>query len=275
MPQPPSQSSIPFPTNPNGQGWENEAGDAYFQNQRKRADNADARAKVGFFKLMRTIGLELHDATSALTIRGNGNSRPAILDLCMAPGGFSSVALYLNPSAHVRGVSLPPSQGGHEMLLNGNWSTTDPDASVYISFRDITLLADEMGTPASSIPASHPDAASFSSDRPFLEQKFDLVFCDGQVLRTHERLECKSCPSILLSRRPPDTTTPVYFLMQGRLTYPCRRPRPRKKRSLPPPKHPARARPPTHPLGRHNRHAAAQSRRLAVCAADAHLRHVF
>ncbi len=49
-----------------------------------------------------------------------------------------------------------------------------------------------MGTPASAIPASHPDAGSFSSDRPFLDQQFDLVFCDGQVLRTHERPECTS-----------------------------------------------------------------------------------
>ncbi|KAK3896457.1 hypothetical protein C8A05DRAFT_20569, partial [Staphylotrichum tortipilum] len=56
-------------------------------------------------------------------------------------------------------------------------------------FRDITLLADEMGTPVSSTPTSHPETASFSPDRPFLDQKFDLVFCDGQVFRTHERLE--------------------------------------------------------------------------------------
>ncbi len=148
---------------------------------------------------MRTIGLELDEATSALTLRGGGNSRPAILDLCMAPGGFSSAALYRNPSALLRGISLPPSQGGHEMLLKGSWSKTDPYARVYVSFRDITLLAGEMGTPASSIPASHPDAASFSFDRPFLEQKFDLVFCDGQVLRTHERLECKSASPFWLS----------------------------------------------------------------------------
>ncbi|KAK4155265.1 hypothetical protein C8A00DRAFT_13671 [Chaetomidium leptoderma] len=176
----------------NGQGWQSEAGDTYFQNQRQRADNANAKTKTGFFKLMRTIGLELDDATSALTLRGGGgggHSRPAILDLCMAPGGFSSAALYRNPSALLRGISLPPSQGGHEMLLDKYWSTTDPHAPIYVSFRDITLLADEMGTPASGIPASHPDAASFSVDRPFLEHKFDLVFCDGQVLRTHERLE--------------------------------------------------------------------------------------
>lgn len=80
------------------------------------------------------------------------------------------------------------------MRLREPWSDTDSDAQIYVSFRDITLLADEMGTPACSIASSHPDAASFSSDRPFLEHKFDLVFCDGQVLRTHDRPECKPGP---------------------------------------------------------------------------------
>ncbi|KAH6838583.1 hypothetical protein B0I37DRAFT_449642 [Chaetomium sp. MPI-CAGE-AT-0009] len=168
------------------QGWESEAGDTHFQQQRQRADYADAKRRLGFFKLMRSIGLELDDATSALTIEHDAHTRPAILDLCMAPGGFAAAALQRNPSALLRGISLPRELGGHEMLLR-NWSHTDPNADIYVSFRDITLLAEEMGTPLSSIPASHPDAGSFSADRPFLDQKFDLVFCDGQVLRTHER----------------------------------------------------------------------------------------
>ncbi|KAH6634736.1 hypothetical protein B0J18DRAFT_417023 [Chaetomium sp. MPI-SDFR-AT-0129] len=171
------------------QGWQSKEGDDFFKKQRQRADKASAKDKTVFYKLMRLIGFELDKETRALTIQGRSNSRPAILDLCMAPGGFSSAALRCNPSALLRGISLPPSQGGHEMLLGESWSETDPEADIYISFRDITLLAEEMGTPLSSIPAEHADAASFSSDRPFLEQQFDLVFCDGQVLHTHERSE--------------------------------------------------------------------------------------
>ena len=166
---------------------------------------------------MRNIGAELDLSTSGLTIllpmdfRRARSQRPAILDLCMAPGGFTLAALHRNPSALVRGISLPPDQGGHEMLLNKPWSCTNPNANIYVSFRDITLLADEMGVPISSIPADHPDAAAFSSDRPFLEQEFDLVFCDGQVLRTQQRHECmltpfpRSTPSLRALTAAPQT----------------------------------------------------------------------
>ncbi|GAB1311777.1 Ribosomal RNA methyltransferase FtsJ domain-containing protein [Madurella fahalii] len=165
-----------------------EEGNIYFQKQSERADNAKAKTKKAFVVLMRTIGLELDTATSGLTICRGYKPRHAILDLCMAPGGFSMAALHRNPSAILRGISLPPTQGGHEMILR-KWSDTDSNARIFVDFRDITLLADEMGVPRSGIPSEHPDAALFSSDRPFAERKFDLVFCDGQVLRTHERGE--------------------------------------------------------------------------------------
>ncbi len=48
-------SSIPFQTNKIGQGRQSPAGDTYFQNQRQRADQANAQTKTGFFKLMRNI----------------------------------------------------------------------------------------------------------------------------------------------------------------------------------------------------------------------------
>ena len=45
------------------------------------------------------------------------------------------------------------------------------------------MLAEEFGV--TSIPADHPDAGNFSTKRPWHDTSFDLVFCDGQVLRTH------------------------------------------------------------------------------------------
>ncbi|KAK4160729.1 S-adenosyl-L-methionine-dependent methyltransferase-like protein [Cladorrhinum sp. PSN259] len=168
--------------------WAMEEGDAYFQRQREQTDNASHQMKKGMFSLMRAICLEIDAATSGLTIRARRKHRPAILDLCMAPGGFAMAAMNLNRSAIIRGITLPTSQGGHEMMLR-KFSETDPEAKVFVDFRDITMLSDEMGVAKSSIPPDHPDASSFSSDRPFEEEKFDLVFCDGQVLRTHERGE--------------------------------------------------------------------------------------
>lgn len=56
-----------------------------------------------------------------------------------------------------------------------------------MEFLDVTMLADEMGTPATSIPATHADLANFSSHKPFLGENFDLVFYDTAVLRTHSR----------------------------------------------------------------------------------------
>lgn len=176
-------------------GWASEEGDSYFTQQRQRADKADGRTKEMFFKLMCAIGFEMDKATSALTIRRAGEPQHSVLDLCMAPGGYSAAALKRNhPSTRIRGISLPPEQGGHEIKLCHAWSTTDLSAQIFVDFRDITLLAEEMGVPLSDIPCEHPDVASFSSDRPFSNQKFDLVFCDGQVLRTHDRGERKRTP---------------------------------------------------------------------------------
>ena len=63
------------------------------------------------------------------------------------------------------------------------------DPRVQVKFMDLTMLAVEYGTPMSEIPEGHPDAKKFNSDRPFLDEEFDHVLCDGQILRTHFREE--------------------------------------------------------------------------------------
>jgi len=95
----------------------------------------------------------------------------------MAPGGYTASALKYNPGATAFGITLPPTQGGHEVLLQSQKSN--------VLFLDITMLAEEFG--AETIPLTHPEHASFLRDRPFLEHTFQLIFCDGQVLRTHQR----------------------------------------------------------------------------------------
>lgn len=105
----------------------------------------------------------------------------AVLDLCMAPGGYSATVLKHCPSAQIRGISLPIENGGHRMRLN-NWEL---DPRINVKFLDITMLSTEFGPPA-PLPDDYLHLAACLDERPFLNFSFDLVFCDGQVLWSHE-----------------------------------------------------------------------------------------
>ena len=157
------------------QGWNSEGGDRYFENQRRVADRSDTRTAQYFYAMMQKIAKQLHRFTRALTM---SSSPGRILDLCMAPGGFLDVALKFNPDSSALAFSLPPSSGGHEVLLPTN-------ANVSVNFLDITMLAAEMGV--TDIPVDHPDVENFLPPTFAPDDSFDLVLCDGQVLRTHSR----------------------------------------------------------------------------------------
>lgn len=128
---------------------------------------------------MRQIGDEMQAATGALHIQvGN----PQVLDLCMAPGGYTASALQHNPHAHVSGITLSEKEGGHKLLVHRGHRSP----RVEVTQLDITMLSSEFG--ADEIPDDHPDKMKFlPGKRPYLDKSFDLVFCDGQVLRTHAR----------------------------------------------------------------------------------------
>ena len=96
----------------------------------------------------------------------------------MAPGGFLHVALKFNPDSSALAFSLPPSSGGHEVLLQSN-------SNVAVKYLDITMLATEMGV--TDIPVDHPDAENFEPPTFSSKESFDLILCDGQVLSTHNR----------------------------------------------------------------------------------------
>jgi 23S rRNA U2552 (ribose-2'-O)-methylase RlmE/FtsJ len=132
-----------------------------------------------FYQMMQEIGDEMQAATGALCPNNRSEDGFGIIDLCMAPGGYTASALKYNPTAKAIGISLPPGQGGHEVLLNSSRST--------ILYHDITMFAKEFGV--DEVPLGHLGRASFSVERPFINQRFDLVICDGQVLRTHKRPE--------------------------------------------------------------------------------------
>lgn len=127
---------------------------------------------------MQRIGDEIQATTHALSL-----SEPdaQVLDICMAPGGYSASALRYSPHARVSGLTLPVAQGGHGLLIPYG----PMDARVSVRFADITMLATEIGVTAIDIPEDHPDRANFSFERMWAGKLYDLVFCDGQVLRTH------------------------------------------------------------------------------------------
>ena len=127
---------------------------------------------------MKDIGQELHRSTNAFAIQ-QVHTRPLIiLDMCMAPGGFLATALSRNPGSRALAFSLPISCGGHKVRLPS-------DSNVEQRFLDVTMLAADMGV--ERIPEDHPDAGNFLPRQFKTPQLFDLVLCDGQVLRTHAR----------------------------------------------------------------------------------------
>ncbi|OTA53666.1 hypothetical protein K449DRAFT_339517 [Hypoxylon sp. EC38] len=168
------------------QGWQNSEGDTHFANQRHRADNATAEAKAHFFRMMEEIGEEMNSFSSILTLANPKSYKPSrVLDLCLAPGGFSSTVLRLNPGAIIRGTTLPPSLGGHEIQIPA-W---EKHPQLRIKFCDITMRAGEMSLESAMVREEHPDRINFDFSTSLFsgekDEPFDLVICDGQVLRTH------------------------------------------------------------------------------------------
>lgn len=104
-----------------------------------------------------------------------------ILDLCMAPGAFTISALNYNPGSFAYGITLPTKDGGHELQIKST--------KVLVKELDVTMLATEFS--CETIPESHPDRDLFLTEQPFADQRFQLILCDGQVLRStlHRRSE--------------------------------------------------------------------------------------
>lgn len=161
------------------EGWTHKKGDGEFATQRKEADHSSKQMQQIFYKMMQDIGQEMQRDTGALRIApATKDLPPQFLDLCMAPGGYSAVVMRYNPSVRSYGITLPEADGGHKLRFTKNCS---------IKQMDLTMLSTEFGV--DSIRDSHPQREDFITQRPFEEISFDLVFCDGQVLRTHRRPE--------------------------------------------------------------------------------------
>lgn len=127
---------------------------------------------------MKQIAEEMHTTFSVFDIPICPNTEIKVLDLCMAPGGYSSAVLNHHKNAKVFGITLPESLGGHEIIL-------DKFRLAGLQKIDITMLAAEFS--AKPVPAHHPERSNFLTVRPFRHHSFHLIFCDGIILRSHER----------------------------------------------------------------------------------------
>ena len=107
-----------------------------------------------------------------------------VLNLCMAPGGFTKEMLTSNETAYISGISLLPKDGGHCMEEK---SLEGLNHRFQIQWLDITMLAEEFGVHDIDIPEDHPEKSEFCFDRPYRGERFDLVLADGVVLKNHER----------------------------------------------------------------------------------------
>ncbi|KAH6654301.1 hypothetical protein BKA67DRAFT_646047 [Truncatella angustata] len=163
------------------EGWANKEADVHFMMLREKADNVTPDTQQVFYEQMCKIGNDMdkaYDLSVELELSGD---QPQFLDICMAPGGFSGTILENAFRSRVGGISLPIPSGGHPLCIR-DWENR---ADIRVHFLDVTMLATEMGL--TNIPPDHPEFSEFLTLRPFEGEQFGLVFCDGNVLRTHVR----------------------------------------------------------------------------------------
>ncbi|KAI4282116.1 MAG: hypothetical protein L6R38_003162 [Xanthoria sp. 2 TBL-2021] len=163
-------------------GWKAAEGDAHFKKQREAADQKDDEQEKVFHRIHLEIGNEMR-AFGAFDVEGLEHANINALNLCMAPGAYTAAMLKQYPDASVCGITLPVRSGGHKMIIP--FGPQDP--RVDVKFLDITMLIREFLIEPLRVPNDHPDAANFIMSSPFQGKEFELVLCDGQALRTHER----------------------------------------------------------------------------------------
>ncbi|KAM0795672.1 hypothetical protein BDR22DRAFT_825811 [Usnea florida] len=150
----------------------------HFNMERNIADHSTHKDQKRHFNIMKRIGDEMQRETRALSLQ---HPRAEVLDLCMAPGGYTASVCKYSPQAHVSAITLPECQGGHHVFVRHGSGTR-----VEVMQADITRFAAEFGVTENPTD-SQLDPAIFSSERPF-PKPFDLIFCDGHVARTQDML---------------------------------------------------------------------------------------
>lgn len=187
-------------------------GDAFFKEQRARADNADKAGEYRFYIMMQQIADEMHRCTGVFSVPPGQGHEVKVLDICAAPGGYTAAALRQYPNAKAFVITLPTEQGGHPLHVNKS-------RLAGLQYLDVTMLAAEFTN--NLVPQDHPEREKFLTIRPFRFHKFDLIFCDGMVLRTHKRGQHRedtevnrlSCSQLILAMQRVRTGGTVVMLL--------------------------------------------------------------
>ncbi|KAJ5727423.1 hypothetical protein N7493_005243 [Penicillium malachiteum] len=156
--------------------WESPGADEHYKAEKQRAASSARKQKSYFFQMMKNIGDQFQYKHWLIPPVSKKSDFEA-LDICMAPGGFTSTVLKHNCLAKVYGLTLSQKDGGNEILIK-EWKE---NPRIEIQFMDITTLSAEFGFPDLVSPGS-PCELQFSSLIPYKGRMFDLVICDGQVV---------------------------------------------------------------------------------------------
>jgi 23S rRNA U2552 (ribose-2'-O)-methylase RlmE/FtsJ len=101
---------------------------------------------------------------------------PKVLDLCMAPGGFTATAKKYLSEPVINAVTLPSQIGGFKVMAK--------EVCQKIEYADITMYSREMAYEG-HIPTEHPDRGNFDICRPFLGNLYDIMICGGAIGKNH------------------------------------------------------------------------------------------
>lgn len=121
----------------------------------------------------------MHKSHRIFTIPFVPDGQVNILDLCMAPGGYTAAALDHHNSFQAYGITLATEAGGHTVII-------DKSRLQGLRFCDITMFQ-EFCPSDKHIPEDVK--SNFNKVSPFKYIKYHLTFADGKTLRTHDRLK--------------------------------------------------------------------------------------
>lgn len=168
-------------------GWSSPEGDLAARKQQERADNADLDGRARFYDMMIEIATQMQQNTDFLACISPSILKHVgaqVLDICMAPGGYAAAVLNYNPKAEVYGITLARNEGGHII------SDKLMQRIKQIEYQDVTFYIPQGSTIEQKQKLDlHEEKNRFIEKQPFGSLEFDLIFCDGQTLRTHKRSE--------------------------------------------------------------------------------------